>query len=133
MKCITLKMFCDQLGYKPNDKEKSLGLFAKMVGVSISYVSKVYNAKPVSNGGPAWDKLCSFVEAYGYQLVNANPTDFMNNNIIKENKKLKARIEYLENYVKLLELQVNEVQELIRVSKRIADYDNDRRTIVCKK
>ena len=133
MKTITMKEFCNYLGFQPNNKNKNLGDLADMIGVSISYISKLYNAKPVSNGGPTWDKLCTFVEAHGYQLVNANPTDYMNTNAIKENKKLKARIEYLENYIKLLELQINEVQELIRVSKRIADYDNDRRTIVCKK
>lgn len=133
MKCITLKQFCNSLGYYPGKKGHNIGDFAERTGVSISYISKIYNAKPVSNGGPAWEKLCTFVESYGYQLVTANPTDYMNNNITKENKKLKARIEYLENYIKLLELQMNEVQELIRVSKRISEYEEDKRGIKCKK
>lgn len=134
MKCITFKEFCDERGYYPYNKNsaKTLGVLAKVIGVSNADVSKLYNGKPFEYGA-RWDKVESFIASYGYKLVSSNYMDLVSSNIIKENKKLKARIEYLENYIKLLELQVNEVQELIRVSKRIADYDNDRRTIACKK
>jgi aminopeptidase C len=95
MQCITLKNFCNKIGFYPNS-EKSLSVLAEMIGVSCSYISKLYNARPVSNGGPAWNKVVAFVESYGYQLTNANPADFMTTNISKKNKKLQEENEILK-------------------------------------
>lgn len=131
MKAITLKEFCNKLGFYPN-REHNLSDFAKITGLSVSYISKLYNARPVGSNGPKWEKLCEYVERHGYQLITANPEDYMQSNLLKENKKLNKHITYLENYIKLLEFQLNEVQELIRVSKRIADYENDKRNIKYK-
>lgn len=132
MQCITLKNFCNKIGFYPNS-EKSLSTLAEMIGVSCSYISKLYNARPVSNGGPAWNKVVAFVESYGYQLTNANPADFLTTNISKKNKKLQEENNSLRTENELLKLELEELKELIRVSKRIAEYDNDRRTIQCRK
>lgn len=131
MKCITLKEFCNGLGFYPN-KERNLSKFAHNVGLSVSYISKLYNARLVGSSGPKWEKLCNYVEQYGYQLITANPTDYMQSNLLKENKRLNKRVTYLENYIKLLEFQLTDIQELVRVSKRIANYENDKRNIKYK-
>lgn len=131
MKCITLKEFCNELGFYPN-RERNLSDFAHIVGLSVSYISKLYNARMVGSSGPQWERLCKYVEQYGYQLINANPTDYMQSNFLKENDKLNKRITYLENYIKLLEFQLNDIQELVRISKRIANYENDKRNIKYK-
>ena len=132
MQCITLKQFCDRIGFYPNST-KSLSTLAEMIGVSCSYVSKLYNARPVSNGGPAWNKVVAFVESYGYQLTNANPADFMTTNISKRNKKLQEENDNLKKENELLKLEIEALKELVRISKRIAEYETDRRTIQCRK
>ena len=132
MKTITLKQFCDMRGYYPHG-EKNLCHLADIIGVSVSYISKLYNARPISNGGPTWNKVVAFVESYGYQLTNANPTDFLTTNISKHNKKLQEENDNLKTENELLKLELEELKELVRVSKRIAEYETDRRTITCKK
>jgi len=104
MKCITLKDFCNELGFYPN-REHSLSDFANLVGLSVSYISKLYNARMVGSSGPQWTRLCEYVEQYGYQLINANPTDYMQSNLLKENKKLNKKIKALEQEVAILKAQ----------------------------
>lgn len=132
MQCITLKQFCNKIGFRPNST-RSLSVLAEMIGVSCSYVSKLYNARPVSNGGPAWNKVVTFVESYGYQLTNANPADFMTTNISKRNEKLQEENNNLKKEIELLKLELEELREFVRICKRIAEYETDRRTIQCRK
>lgn len=124
MKTITLKEFCNMLGYYPYTK-KNLSAFAKLVGVSLSYVSKLYNAQFVGTFGPKWTSLCKFVESYGYQLVPANTQDFFVNNLTKENKKLKSKIKRLENTIIILEYQLTNIDELVKLSNKIIKTQNN--------
>lgn len=124
MKVITLKEFCNMLGYYPHT-EKNLSAFAKLVGISISYVSKLYNAHYVGTFGPKWIQLCKFVESYGYQLVPANTQDFFVNNLTRENKKLKTQIKKLENIIVILESQLTNINDLVKLSTKIIKTQND--------
>lgn len=104
MKCITLKQFCNELGFYPNSAH-NLSDFAKLTGISVSYISKLYNARPVGSNGPKWNKLCEYVERHGYQLITANPTDYMQSNLLKENKRLNKKIRALEQEIAILKSQ----------------------------
>lgn len=134
MKCITFKEFCDERGYHPYNKNpsKTLSVLAKIIGVSNADVSKLYNGKPFEYGA-RWNKVESFIAAYGYKLISSNHMDLISNNIIKENKKIKTENDQLKHENQLLKLEIEALKEFVRISKRIAEYDNDRRTIVCKK
>ena len=121
MKSITLKEFCEKYGYGPH-KEKNLSDLAKHTGVSISYISKLYNAKfSESTNGPKWRQLCAYIENYGYNLIIADPLDYMKTNLIKENNKLKERVSSLEIQNELLTLQLQDLESLVKLCKRIIE------------
>lgn len=126
MKVVTLKEFMNEKGYYPHntDKNKSLRAFARLVGLTDPDISKAYNGKPLEDGA-RWNKLVTFVASYGYQLISANPIDYMESNVRKKNKKQEEYIKHLETYIQLLESQLEDVREIVRVSIRISENKNN--------
>lgn len=51
----------------------------------------------------------------------------------KKNNELKQTIADLTIENNMLKAEIENLYELIRISKRIAEYENDRRTIRCRK
>ena len=100
MKAITLKEFMNKLGYYPNNhnKNKTSRAFARLVGLNDPDISKAYNGKILEDGA-RWEKLVTFVASYGYQLISANPIDYMESNVRKKNKKQE---EYIKHFNEIL-------------------------------
>lgn len=126
MKAITLKEFMNKLGYYPHNhnKNKTSRAFARLVGLNDPDISKAYNGK-ILEDGYRWNKLVNFVASYGYQLISANPIDYMESNVRKKNKKQEEYIKHLEIYIQLLESQLEDVREIVRISTRISENKNN--------
>lgn len=121
MNKITLKQFCTKLGYGPNIKNKTLGDFAELVGVSISLISKVYNGKYTSIYGKSWYKLEAFVTKHGYELVNDNKEALARTMVGKENIKLRKELEEVLKKNELLKTQLEDLKNLVRICTNIAE------------
>lgn len=125
MKSITFKEFCEKYGYGPH-KEKTLSEFAKTIGVSVSYISKLYNAKIyTSSNGSTWKLLSDYIKNYGYNLIIADPLEYMKTNLTKENHRLKERISNLEIQNELLTLQLQDLQSIIKLCEKIIERKNN--------
>lgn len=121
MKSITLKEFCNKYEYGPH-KKKNLSELAKTIGISVSYISKVYNAKIyTSSNGPTWKLLSNYINNYGYNLIIADPLEYMQTNITKENKILKQENELLKQENEFLSLQLNDLKNIIKLCERIIE------------
>lgn len=121
MNKITLKQFCTKLGYGPNTRNKTLGDFAELVGVSISLISKVYNGKYTSIYGKSWYKLEAFIAKHGYELVNDNKEALARTMVGKENIKLRKELEEALKENELLKTQLEDLKNLVRICTNIAE------------
>lgn len=125
LETITFREFCASQGYKPSDKKKNLSMLANEIGVSISYVSKLYNSKMMgfSEKGKKWDKVCDYVAKFDYALVNDNEISNYSTIATKKCEKLEKQVEILTDQVKLLQTQLENYSQLLRLAQRICETD----------
>lgn len=125
LETITFREFCASQGYKPNDKDKNLGMLANEMGVSISYVSKLYNSKMMgfSEKGKKWNKVCDYVAKFDYKLINDNELSNYSTVAVKKNKRLEKQVEMLTEQVKTLQTQLENYSQLLRLAQRICETD----------
>ncbi len=120
MKSITLKEFCDIYDYKKFDKVHGLGLLAEECGVSISYISKLYNNRFVgSSNSSAFMKVHNFVKGKGYRLIKGDALSLGDSNISRENNRLKLELAYYEDKCRRLEEELASYEGLVKACDRI--------------
>jgi hypothetical protein len=92
-----MKEFCEIEGYCPHSNIKGLGDLANEIGVSLSYISKLYNSCPIgSQRSIKYRMISDYVRERGYNLVNLNPVDNISTRAIRENAELKLENKYLK-------------------------------------
>ena len=118
---ITLKEYLDQKGYKKNSKGLSFGLFADTCGVSLAYISKLYNARYIgSSKTKTFMKVASVVAKDGYTLIKSDPISFADDKIRRQNKRLQLELNYYESKCKELQEKLDDLEKIVKLCEKIA-------------
>lgn len=130
MQEVTLKQFCELEGFGKGMKFAggTLSDLALYCGVSISYISKLYNGHSIKYSrrkGEAWDKVETFLNKWGYTLISANNTDEIASRVIRENERLKKENEIKTKRIEVLEKQVENFKQIVRIAKGICETDKE--------
>ena len=140
MKNITLKEYFEIKDIKKNGL-MNYSQFANMLGVSISYISKIVNCQPVSIKEQGKFKvLKDYVAKDGYNLVYGDVYSLGMNAVLKENDKvkeennllkleneiLKDQLKQYEGMIKMCELVLNNKKRLDNITFLIRNKHNKR-------
>ncbi len=122
MRTVTLREFFDLQGYGKG-KEINVSTFAELCGVSISYVSKLYNNRFAgsSTNTETFKKIANYVKDYGYTLVRGDIMSLADNGIRRENNKLKLENASLKSRVAQLEQELADLNEIKRLAHKICE------------
>ena len=115
MKNITLKEYFEIKGIK-RDGVMNYSQFANMLGISVSYISKIVNCQPVAvkeNG--KFKILKEYVAKDGYNLVFGDIYSLGMNAILKENDKVKDENRLLKLENEILKDQLKQYESLIKM------------------
>jgi hypothetical protein len=103
---------------------RTLGDLAAEMGVSISYLSKLYHSHPTGTcNGPAWKKVSDYIYNDGFYLVKDNELDVATTKAMEMNELFKKEIISLDNDIALLLSQLENYAELKRIAKIIVAND----------
>ena len=120
MQEITFKEYCGKKQFR------TLSDLAADIGVSISYLSKLYNSQPTGVGnGPAWRKIYDFVAKDGYKLIKVNELDVASTFAMRENEKLKEIIADKDQQIALLKMQIEQYEQIVRIAKAIVETNEE--------
>lgn len=116
---VTLKEYFEIKGYGKG-KEINISTFAEIVGVSVAYISKLYNNQITTlRGGNCWDKISNYVKKDGYTLVRGDILSLGCNCVSRERDKLTKRVRELESENAFLKAQLNDLREIIRLCEKV--------------
>ena len=128
---VTLSQYFKIKGY-PN-KDYKMTNFAKDVGLSNTYISKVYNNRSVSStSASGWNKLAEYLAKDGFILKSGSNEDIMiekNKSLIvelkKENMALKHENEQLKKESQMLKKLVKTCRKIVMTCDEIPSMTND--------
>lgn len=134
MKNITLREYFEIKDIKKNGR-MNYSQFANMLGVSVSYISKIVNCQPVSIKEQGKFKvLKDYVAKDGYNLVYGDVYSLGMNSILKDNDKIKKEIKCLRLENQLLIEQNANYKSLVKLCNLIIEneYKLDSLTFSCR-
>lgn len=122
MEAITLKEYFRIKGYGKGQCDMNISKFAELCGVSVAYISKLYNGRPISDKYTDGCNKVSFVMRNdGYTLLKSDDLTALYNDQVKKIEKLQKDITSLKeerDYYKNLASKLSEDVALLNNIKR---------------